>query len=244
MTPEKRVPAVVAAFFALDAILVGLYLVERATRPWPHGVSQFFDLNREGNLPTWFSSVQWLCVAALLGAFAWRLVRRSEAGGRPLLALAFLFLCLSLDEVAQIHERLGLRSDRLLPNGTRAGGPFPYTGIWMFVVGIPVLVLFAIAIRGAAARLQRAPGAFTRIAIGLALTAVGALLFDLIGNLGFYWRGSVFPPIEEALELVGATVALWGSLDLLRAHGLGFGVHGGDVEEPGRVAESAGERAA
>jgi hypothetical protein len=164
--------------------------------------------------------MQWFCVAALLGALAWRLVRRSESGGRPLLAVAFLFLCMSLDEVGQIHERLGLRSDRLLPSGTRAGGPFPYTGIWMFAIGIPVLILFAIAIRGAAMRLRRTPGAFTKIATGLALSAFGAMLFDLVGNIGYHHRGLGLPVIEEALELVGATVVLWGSLDLLHGHGL------------------------
>jgi hypothetical protein len=233
----RRIPRVIVAFFALDAIVAALYLVAHATGPWPRGVSQFFDLNREGNLPTWFSSMQWLCVAALLGAFAWRLVRRAESGGRPLLALAFLFLCMSLDEVAQIHERLGLRSDRLLPSGTRAGGLFPYTGIWMFVIGIPVLLLFFVAIRSAATRLRRSPGAFARIAIGLSLTAVGAMMFDLIGNLMFYRRGTAFPVIEESLEMLGATVVLWGSLELLRAHGLRFGVHGdeGDEQERGAV---------
>ena len=123
MTP-KRIPRAIVTFFALDAIVAALYLVARATGPWRRGVSQFFDLNREGNLPTWFSSMQWLCVAVALAGFAWRLVRRAESGGRPLLALTFLFLCMSLDEVAQIHERLGLRSDRLLPSGTRAGGLF------------------------------------------------------------------------------------------------------------------------
>jgi hypothetical protein len=234
MTPAKRLPAVIASLFALDAIVVALYLVVRLTGPWPRGVSQFFDLNREGNLPTWFSSMQWLCVAAVLGAFAWRLVSRAEGGGRPLLALAFLFLCMSLDEVAQIHERLGLRTDRLLPSGTRVGGVFPHTGIWMFVIGIPVLLLFVVAIRSASARLRRAPGAFARIAIGLGLTAVGAMFFDLIGNLMYYRRGSPFPALEESLELLGATVVLWGSLDLLRAHGLCFGVHGvADAEERG-----------
>ena len=105
---------------------------------------------------------------------------------------------MSLDEVAQMHERLGLRSDRLLPSGTRAGGLFPYTGIWMFVIGIPVLLLFFVAIRSAATSSAPSSGeAFARIAIGLSLTALGAMLFDLIGNLMFYRRGSPFPSVEE-----------------------------------------------
>jgi hypothetical protein len=238
MTSTKGVPPWIAAFFALDLGVVALHVIERATRPWPRGVSQLLDLNREANLPTWSSSLQWFCVAALLGALGSRLVRRSETGGRPLLALAFLFLCLSLDEVAQIHERLGLRSDRLLPSGTRAGGPFPYTGIWMFTIGIPVLILFAIAIRGAAVRLRQVPGAFTKIVVGLALSAFGAMLFDLIGNIGYHHRGLGLPAIEETLEMLGATVVLWGSLDLLHGHGLRL------VAAESAEVERAAERAA
>ena len=111
----------------------------------------------------------------------------------------------------------------------------------MFVIGIPVLLLFFVAIRSAATRLRRAPGAFAKIVVGLSLTAVGAMLFDLIGNLMFYRRGSPFPVIEESFELLGATVVLWGSLDLLRAHGLHFGVHA-ETDAVESSAESGVER--
>jgi hypothetical protein len=225
MTAAKRVPRLIAAFFALDAVVVALHPVLRSIESLPPGLRQLVNLNREANLPTWFSSMQWLCVAALLLAFAWRLWERSESGGLPLLVLGLLFLCLSLDEVAMIHERLGLRSDQMLPTGTRVDGPFHRTGIWMFVVGIPVLAIFAVFLRGAATRLRRAPGAFLRIAIGLAVVAVGAMIFDLLGNLSLGGEGEWRVIVEEGLELVGSTVVLWGSLELLHAHGLRFGAY-------------------
>ena len=230
MTPAKRVPPIIVSFFAVDASLIVLHVLGHTIRSLPSGAEQFVDLNRELNLPTWFSSMQWLCVAAPLLALAWRLVRRSESGGRVLLALGLLFLCLSLDEIAQIHERLGLRSDGLLPSGTREGGVFPQSGIWMFVIGIPVLALFAVVIRSAASRLRSAPRAFTKIAVGLALTAFGAMGIDLLGNL-LYRRGSRISTLEEAFELFGSTIVLWGSLELLKAHGLRFGAHEAETTE-------------
>jgi hypothetical protein len=51
------------------------------------------------------------------------------------------------------------------------------------------------------------------------------MIFDFLANLPDGSKGEWRVVLEEGLELVGATVVLWGSLDLLHAHGLRFGAY-------------------
>lgn len=80
------------------------------------------DLGRENNLPTWYSSTALFINAVLLGLIGW--VKRQEGApyAKHWLGLAGIFLFLSVDEAASIHEltsgiavklleRLGLMSD-------------------------------------------------------------------------------------------------------------------------------------
>jgi hypothetical protein len=66
---------------------------------------RLFDLDREANIPTWYQSALLLLCCALSAAIG----RLSNFGagvrGRWLL-MAALFLCLSIDEAAVIHEML------------------------------------------------------------------------------------------------------------------------------------------
>lgn len=68
----------------------------------------FFHLDQEGNLPTWFSSALLLAVAGV-AAWAHRLEGRNtpKVGGRWVwLFVSALFVALSADETASLHERL------------------------------------------------------------------------------------------------------------------------------------------
>jgi len=70
------------------------------------GFSKLFDLNVENNVPTWFSSITlFLCAAALwlTGQLA---RRRRDANTRYWFGIAAVFVLMSLDEVATIHEKL------------------------------------------------------------------------------------------------------------------------------------------
>jgi hypothetical protein len=71
----------------------------------PRTFFRVFDLDAEANLPTWYSSALMLLSACLLWVVA-RSRDKAEYRGRWLF-LALLFLCMSIDETAQLHETLG-----------------------------------------------------------------------------------------------------------------------------------------
>ena len=62
---------------------------------------QFFDMNDESNLPTWWSSFVFT-VAGLLALF----VGLPDRAQRPWVLLGVLMLLLGLDDIATLHERM------------------------------------------------------------------------------------------------------------------------------------------
>lgn len=225
MQRRTRVPAVVATFFVADLTLGAAYILDYLA-DHPYGqLSLFLDLNKEGNLPTWYSSVQWFSVAILWGLFAQRNFRRSQAASCLLLILPLVFLALSLDEVAQIHEWLGVRSDSLLPGASRKNTMFSHTGIWMLVFGVPFVAGFTALALSLRSYFCRAPGAFRKILWGMAVMLAGALGIEMLSNFvvadSLYGTLQVFA--EELSEMLGATMVLWGSYELLAAEGIVLG---------------------
>ena len=228
-----RIPSVILIFLLIDLVLGVGYLFD-AMAGHPFGeITSFIDLNGEQNLPTWYSSVQWYSVAALLAVFAWRNINWSQLRSWPLLALPPVFLFFSLDEVAQIHEWLGDKSDLLLPGSDRSGTPFFHTGIWMFVLGVPFLVFFAALILAVRTYFQGAPGALVRMLSGMALMLGGSIGIETLHN--FVDPDSLFGTLqiagEEMCEMLGATLILWGSYELLRGNGLSWSLDRAEAPE-------------
>ncbi len=214
-------PWVVAALFTIDGLLVAFFVADHLTgHPLGAGwVSQFFDLEYEQNLPTWFASVQLAIAALLLGIFvvyrSWHERRRTWLP----LAVPAAVLFMSLDEIAEIHEKIGYKSDVLLPQGSRAVTPFPYTGIWMFLLAVPFLVVTLIVfrrlIRGSVIRAS----SFRRILFGFVLLIAGAAGVEVWANFTFDNPAIhlVQVSLEEGLELLGGTTIVWGAIELLAA---------------------------
>lgn len=166
-----------------------------------------FDVDGEGNLPSWLSSGMLLVAALLLWGIA---VQARAAGDRwhrhwAVLALAVGYL--SLDEMAQVHERL------LIPVGAvlvDAQGVFTFG--WV-VVAIPVLVVFGLSYLRFAAAL---PAAVRRgLVIAALVYVLGALGLELVGGLILdhgYTEASVpyilETSVEEFLEMAGLVLLL------------------------------------
>src|SRR5690606_22237869 len=130
------VPSLILWLYACDLGLAALYVANAWLGEPSYQLTQWLDLDGEQNIPTWYSSMQWFLAAALLGLFV------QSAPVQPLrrLLLAILpltFLAMSLDEVAGIHEWLGVKSDALLPDGDRAASLFSANGVWVLVIGVP-----------------------------------------------------------------------------------------------------------
>ena len=135
-----RVPVIVWAFFAIDVALGTIYVVDHLLGTPFAPVTRMFDLNAESNVPTWYSSIQWFVVFAVLFGVTERRVSVADRRSWFLWLLPLVFLAFSADEVVQLHERVGPTSDVLLLGPSLVGTAFPVTGIWFIVVGVPFVV--------------------------------------------------------------------------------------------------------
>ncbi len=211
---QIRGSTVVRVFFVTDLVLGAAYVINFLAGAPSWTLTVLVDLNEEGSLPSWYSSMQWFCVAMLLGFFARRNFERSQPRSWLLLALPLLFLALSMDEIVQIHEVLGAKTDALLPAASRESSPFPRTGIWMFVIGGPFLVVFGVMMLCLRQYFRASPGAFGKIVSGMAIMLAGALGIEVLAN--FVGADPIYDLLqttaEEMMEILGATVVLWGSV--------------------------------
>lgn len=176
---------------------------------------------REGNVPTWYASLQWSLAAGLLTVYALMAPLGLSRGMRLYLpALGALFL--SMDESAAIHEWIGLRSDFLLPDQTRSGTIVSVTGIWMLIL-LPLAILAGLWVaRLLADHLRAAPRAALLFAAGALLFVLGAGVLELGGNVASESRSLLIgiAIAEEVTELMGASMVVWGAWELLQVSGL------------------------
>jgi hypothetical protein len=224
----KRAPKLILGFFVCDLVVVLLYLANWAIHEPSSKLTRLVDLGGEANLPTWYSSIQLFLVAVFLAVFAQAKFDWKNKSSWALLPWPFLFLGMSFDEVATIHEWLGSRSDALLPGGTRSQSLFKETGIWMFVLGVPFLLLMFGLIYGLKTYLKGRSHVIKRFVIGLIIFAGAALGIEVISN--FVPKGGAARILqvscEELGEMVGATFFLWAAYDLLGSDGFSWNVPG------------------
>ena len=173
---------------------------------WGEGARLFFP-DAEGNAWSLFSALLLAAVAVLLALRAVALRGEGSASVRHGI-LAGIALLMSADEGAQLHEflnQIGYRvTDRL--------GPF---NAWL-IPGVVVVALVGSALlwlargidRTLRLRLVVAGGVFLAGAVGL--EAVGTV-YALSSDLGNPWRTGQYMLLlaaEEALEMIGALMAL------------------------------------
>jgi len=200
--------AIGAAIFMLTGLAV---VIAKITYRMDHvyGLYALFDLDSDSSIPTWFSSLGLLACSVLLWLNA-----RIDGSGKDWLRwqwhiLAIVFLVLSIDEVARLHEVLGtLVGQELVPAvSDRSGGVLSYE--WL-VAGIAFTGLLALAY---IPFLYRLPW---RVALGFMVSGcvyVGgaALMESFNGHIGhtsgytapLYLFGTV---VEETLEMSGVAL--------------------------------------
>lgn len=221
----RRIPLLIALLFAADLILALVAVVDySAGHPFPR-LSNLFNLDTESTIPTWFASMQWFCAGAMFALFATHAWLSRMRGALCIAAIAFACLSFSVDEIAEIHERLGSAADALMSGGTRHGTALWSTGLWPFVIGIPVIAMLAVVVRGTRhIFLARAPRALALLIVGFVVMFTGALVVELAANLlqagaphGGWFTAQVV--VEELLEMLGVTLITWSAASLLQAYG-------------------------
>lgn len=177
------------------------------------GLRPLLDVGREANIPTYFSSVQLLAAALLLGVIARHQALIGSRWRWHFLVLAVGFLVLSVDEMASIHETLLRRM------GTAVLGDvfyFPWLG-----PGIALVVLVALAYVPFLLALPRrfrllfvASGAiFIGGAIGA--EAIGSELARHHLNDRAIWDRQFQILVEEGLEMTGVALFIYSLLAYL-----------------------------
>jgi hypothetical protein len=183
-----------------------------AARPNPRRelirfVKQQLDLDRECNFTTWLASMQ----CALIGFVA--LLLAFQSARREWLLVMGGFLYLSMDELCQVHEWVGVQ---IAQSGFRIGalGP-PYP--WVIVFG-PLFLLYAVGVaRFLHRQLASERGLRRRALLALALMGSSLPLEALGGEL----QGDAPRPprleviAEESFETLGGTLFLYVLLTLL-----------------------------
>ena len=189
------------------------------------GFVPLFDLDGEVSVPTWYSSSALLLCSALLAGIA---LAKRIAGDRYALswsALWIIFLYLSLDEGAQIHEQ----SIRPLRSAFNAGGFFYYT--WV-VPGAAFVFVFVLAYLKFLAHLPTKTRYLFLVAG--ALYVGGALGMELLGGrhadlYGIYNMSYVMLVTgEEVLEMLGVIVFIYALLSYLSSYLKDLHIHFGD----------------
>jgi hypothetical protein len=200
------------------AVLVALHGVMLVARygfgnPGFLKLQAFFDLNKEQNIPTLFSTLQLMAASFLLWV-VFACARRANDRDRyywPGLALIFAFL--GGDEFCEWHERM------IAP----LQHAFHPTGALKFAWYIPYSLLILLFVVGYLRFWWRLPQATRRLfAFAGVLYVTGGIFFEMLGSKIFTvygWDSVQFElevMVEEGLEMTGVAVFVYAILCYLR----------------------------
>jgi hypothetical protein len=178
------------------------------------------------SIPTWYSSIALLLCSVLLATIAATKKRQGERYATHWGVLSAIFLILSVDEVARIHEMVGnLSSYSVVKLAGFSPGGFVYY-FWVVPGAVFVLaVLLAYARfllhlpRRTRLLLLVAGGVFVAGAIGVEMLG-SRLVFDVVQSRGKLRNASVDAQvmievavaIEELLEMLGVVILVYALL--------------------------------
>lgn len=204
----------IALYLAVQSI-TGKYIEAAAGTEQPHILSELvrlFNINRESSLPTWYASSLLLGCAGLLGLVAHIKHKNQEPYRNYWRGLAFIFLYMSIDEAAAIHERLTIPIQEAL----NTSGPMYFA--WM-VVGIPLVIVFGLVYFRFWLNLP--PRTRKLFLLSGVIYIGGAVGVEMIGSNMWYEDGgssliySTIGTIEEFFEMLGAATLIYTLLTYL-----------------------------
>jgi hypothetical protein len=184
----RWVRVLAAVLLAAQALLTGAYAAMRLA----HHQADRVDLDLEANLPAWWSSLVLVAVAGACLAMS-LLARAGGRRDRRWLLAAAGFLGLSLEEVAQVHEEVGLL----------VGGSEERVSVWPLVY-LPVLALGAVVL----VRCMRDLSRPQRLMVGIGLALYAVAIAAETAAISVETRGSEEVLVEENAEMLGTSLVL------------------------------------
>jgi hypothetical protein len=211
------VPLVILGLFAVNLMMVFMHVFAPPLPEWAargSGVNRgyLWDMTRERTIPTWWSALQLALIGGLLLGFAAaRPARRSAV--ITLAGTGLLFCFLSADEFIGLHEIFARYLDHALQD--RSDTTLNRTGPWMLILAPLFLAALALAHGGRDLLCGRRKVQLLYVA-GIAVFLASAAGLEFLAN----WTGErYFAAIEEAGEMMGATLVVWATYELIRSHG-------------------------
>lgn len=184
-------------------------------RPTVFGLVRAFSVNGDSSIPTWYSSFALLLCSLLLAIIAQ--VKKSNHGRyvRHWQVLAAIFLYLSIDEVAMLHEH----ADIMLGSNLNRTGFLLYG--WV-AVGVPLVFVFVLAYLRFLAhlpvktRLLFLSAGTVFIAGALGVEMISARHHDLYGTQNMTF--ALIVTLEEFLEMIGIVIFIYALLSYLNSY--------------------------
>lgn len=217
ISPEKTV--LVLGLIALVFLIANLAGYALKYLPSDALVKDFvlFNLDHEGNLPTYFSSLLMLYAGLLLCWIAIYKKQSRQANVLHWAVLSIIFVCMAIDESASIHE-LSIRPLRSL---------FCATGVFYYAWIIPGICFVVFILIMYARFIIRLPSK-TRLffIIGGTIFISGAIGVEMLGGLYKVMYDTrdaltygILTTIEEILEISGVILFIYGLMDYIRSWG-------------------------
>ncbi len=177
------------------------------------GLIDRFDLDSEISVPTWLSQIYLFIASVLLFIIALYNKKISHKFSKHWFGLAWIFLYLSLDEGAMLHELLIDPMKQLLNISSGALG---------FAWVIPFAVLFIIIALIYFPFIQHLPKKFKRLFLLSGIVYVfGALVIEMVGgkiltfNIPHYYY-LLCVGTEELLEMIGIALFIYALLTYIK----------------------------
>jgi len=220
LNPRKIaiVLGLIAVLLALQSIYSEYVLVEiigLGSDTAPARLLDLFSVNLEESIPTWYSSINLFLAASLLGWIALSKRLHGEPYSLYWAGLAAVFLYLSMDEGAAIHESFS----GPLKSAFDTSGFFEFG--WL-LLGIPLVLLFGLLFFRFWWRL---PGRTRALfALAGALYVGGAIVIEGISASQYSNAGTssfrylAIATVEETFEMLGVVVFIYALLDYLTRH--------------------------
>ena len=175
--------------------------------------TRMFNLDREMNLPTWYSALMLAFAALLLRIISINKKHQKERYLRHWKFLSILFLFLAFDELFQIHEIFIIKDiSRMLPG--------IFYSVWVIPYGIALIVFAQKYWKFTRdlphqTRLHFIIAAILYIGGALGMEIIGSYWTDLEGQQNLVY--ALMATLEEVMEMMGIIVLIYGLLNYIKA---------------------------